>query len=52
MALEIATTAIRSYLNNKKQFKVIHSEHSSLRDITCGIPQGSTPGPLLFIIYI
>ena len=42
-----------SYLNNrKKQFCSLNGQHSRARVITCGIPQGSCLGPLLFIIYL
>ena len=42
----------KSYLSNRQQYVQIHKTKSDTEPITCGIPQGSILGPLLFIIYI
>ena len=42
----------RSYLSKRKQYISINGQSSQLLDITCGVPQGSVLGPLLFLIYI
>jgi len=49
---ETALQLFTSYLTNRKQYTVVNGAKSNYRNIACGIPQGSTLGPLLFIMYI
>lgn len=42
----------QSYLSDRKQQTFIDGAQSDFCNITCGIPQGSILGPLLFTIYI
>ena len=41
-----------SYLKNRKHYTVVHGVSAGVENITCGVPQGSTLGPLLFILYM
>ena len=42
----------KSYLANRQQFVQIHTSKSNTETVTCGVPQSSILGPLLFILYI
>ena len=48
----VANKWLQNYLANRKQYVVINDDCSDLLDMTCGVPQGSVLGPILFIIYI
>ena len=43
---------IKSYMSDRVCRTLVNNELSSESNITCGVPQGSLLGPLLFIIYL
>ena len=42
----------KSYLNNRRQFIIHNNSNTSFANISCGVPQGSIMGPLLFLLYV
>ena len=48
----ISKLLIKSFLTNRKQYVSINGFNSTEKNVICGVPQGSTLGPLLFLLYI
>ena len=42
----------KSYLSDRSQFVCYSNAKSTVQKITCGVPQGSILGPLLFLLYV
>ena len=43
---------LKNYLENRSRYVVIKDSRSEMAKFTCGMPQGSTLGPLLFLLYV
>ena len=43
---------LKNYLADRKQSTIANGHISNEENVTCGIPQGSTVGPLMYIIYV
>ena len=48
----VANLWFKNYLTSRRQYVAVRGEHSSHKEISMGVPQGSILGPILFILLI
>ena len=48
---DLALSFFHSYLQDRTQVVTVNGIKSSPSLLTCGVPQGSVFGPILFILY-
>ena len=48
----VANQWFENYLQGRKQYVSIDGTNSELKEVDCGVPQGSVLGPILFLLFI
>ena len=48
----VARTWFENYLSNRHQYMELYGKKSNRKVVTCGVPQGSILGPILFLMYV
>ena len=49
---DVTYSWFKSYLSDRKQYTSLNGVDSDIKHISCGVPQGSVLGPMLFLLYI